>query len=155
MTRSCEIPTRWWGWGDINKTYPVEERPTYIPYLEEKLGLDVAEGLEDPAANTHTHIHAQVSTTKTPESESKLADESGQRREIRFILDDFTVIAGGTKYRLPDKHYKAVEFIAKSMKESDNPWVAKEAVYEEADAPFWANNVSVRGWFKKSGGDPE
>ncbi|MBU4490376.1 MAG: FAD-binding oxidoreductase [Actinobacteria bacterium] len=43
MTKSSEIPTRWWGWGDIDKTYPVEERPTYIPFLEEKLGIKVKE----------------------------------------------------------------------------------------------------------------
>ncbi|MBU4386299.1 MAG: FAD-binding oxidoreductase [Actinobacteria bacterium] len=43
MIKSSEIPTRWWGWGDIDKTYPVEERPTYIPFLEEKLGIKVKE----------------------------------------------------------------------------------------------------------------
>ena len=43
MTKACDIETRWWGWGDINKTYPVEERPTYIPYLEEKLDIKVEE----------------------------------------------------------------------------------------------------------------
>lgn len=41
MTRACETTTRWWGWGDVDRTYPVEERPTYIPYLEKRLGLDV------------------------------------------------------------------------------------------------------------------
>ena len=41
MPKSYEIETRWWGWGDINKTYPVEERPTYIPFLEEKLDIKV------------------------------------------------------------------------------------------------------------------
>jgi alkyldihydroxyacetonephosphate synthase len=41
MTRAKDIETRWWGWGDINKTYPVEERPTYIPFLEEKLDIRV------------------------------------------------------------------------------------------------------------------
>jgi hypothetical protein len=41
MTKAKDIETRWWGWGDINKTYPVEERPTYIPFLEDKLGIKV------------------------------------------------------------------------------------------------------------------
>ncbi|MFH1150189.1 MAG: FAD-binding oxidoreductase [Actinomycetota bacterium] len=39
--KSSEIETRWWGWGDVDKTYPVEERPNYIPFLEEKLGIKV------------------------------------------------------------------------------------------------------------------
>jgi len=25
MTKAKDIETRWWGWGDINKTYPVED----------------------------------------------------------------------------------------------------------------------------------
>jgi len=41
MTKAKDTETRWWGWGDINKTYPVEERPTYIPFLEDKLGIKV------------------------------------------------------------------------------------------------------------------
>ncbi len=41
MDGSKKIETRWWGWGDINKTYPVEERPEYIPFLEERLGIKV------------------------------------------------------------------------------------------------------------------
>lgn len=41
MTSARDIETRWWGWGDIKKTYPVEERPTYIPYLEKKLNIKV------------------------------------------------------------------------------------------------------------------
>lgn len=41
MTKANEIETRWWGWGDINKTYPVEERPGYIPYIQEKLDIKV------------------------------------------------------------------------------------------------------------------
>ncbi len=41
MPKSYETKTRWWGWGDVEKTYPVEERPTYIPFLEEKLGIKV------------------------------------------------------------------------------------------------------------------
>lgn len=41
MTRASDIETRWWGWGDINKTYPVEERPDYIPFIEEKLDMKV------------------------------------------------------------------------------------------------------------------
>lgn len=43
MPGSYETKTRWWGWGDVNKTYPVEERPTYVPFLEEKLGIEVRE----------------------------------------------------------------------------------------------------------------
>ena len=41
MTKANETETRWWGWGDINKTYPVEERPGYIPFLAEKLDIKV------------------------------------------------------------------------------------------------------------------
>lgn len=41
MPKSYEIETRWWGWGDVNTTYPVEERPTYIPFLQEKLDIKV------------------------------------------------------------------------------------------------------------------
>lgn len=41
MVKANEIETRWWGWGDVNKTYPVEDRPGYIPFLEEKLGIRV------------------------------------------------------------------------------------------------------------------
>ena len=41
MTMARDIETRWWGWGDINKTYPVEERPGYIPYIQEKLDIKV------------------------------------------------------------------------------------------------------------------
>jgi len=42
MTRKAkDTETRWWGWGDIDKTYPVEERPGYIPYLQDKLGIKV------------------------------------------------------------------------------------------------------------------
>jgi alkyldihydroxyacetonephosphate synthase len=41
MPKSYEIETRWWGWGDVNKTYPVEQRPTYIPFLEEQLDIRV------------------------------------------------------------------------------------------------------------------
>lgn len=43
MTKSTDIETRWWGWGDLRKTYPVEERPNYVPFYEEKLGLKVKE----------------------------------------------------------------------------------------------------------------
>ncbi len=41
MAKAKDIKTRWWGWGDLDKTYPVEERPTYIPFLEDKLGIKV------------------------------------------------------------------------------------------------------------------
>jgi len=41
VTEAKDVETRWWGWGDINKTYPVEERPTYIPFLEDKLDIKV------------------------------------------------------------------------------------------------------------------
>jgi alkyldihydroxyacetonephosphate synthase len=41
MTKAYDIETRWWGWGDTGKTYPVEERPQYVPYLEERLGIKV------------------------------------------------------------------------------------------------------------------
>jgi len=43
MTKAKDIETRWWGWGDINKTYPVEERPEYVTFLEERLGIKVGE----------------------------------------------------------------------------------------------------------------
>jgi alkyldihydroxyacetonephosphate synthase len=41
MPKSYEMETRWWGWGGVDTTYPVEERPTYIPFLEEKLDIKV------------------------------------------------------------------------------------------------------------------
>lgn len=41
MTKAKDTETRWWGWGDVDKTYPVEERPTYIPFLEKKLAIKV------------------------------------------------------------------------------------------------------------------
>jgi len=41
MPKSNEIEARWWGWGDINKTYEVEKRPTYVPFIEEKLDVEV------------------------------------------------------------------------------------------------------------------
>ena len=41
MPKSYEIETRWWGWGDVNKTYPIEERPTYVPFIEKKLDIKV------------------------------------------------------------------------------------------------------------------
>jgi len=30
---------RWWGWGYLNKTYPLEDRPHFWPFLRDKLGL--------------------------------------------------------------------------------------------------------------------
>jgi alkyldihydroxyacetonephosphate synthase len=41
VAKAKDIETRWWGWGDINKTYPVEDRPGYIPFLAEKLDIKV------------------------------------------------------------------------------------------------------------------
>ena len=39
---------RWWGWGYLDKTYPLEERPAFWPYLRRRLGLDGEEGLPVP-----------------------------------------------------------------------------------------------------------
>ena len=41
MPKSNEIEARWWGWGDVNKTYEVEKRPTYVPFIEDKLDVGV------------------------------------------------------------------------------------------------------------------
>src|SRR5450756_466374 len=49
MTKANETETRWWGWGDIDKTYPVEDRPGYIPFFAEKLDIKVEQmRLPDP-----------------------------------------------------------------------------------------------------------
>ncbi len=45
-TRSGAL--RWWGWGYLDKIYPLEERPAFWPYLRERLGLDGEEGLPVP-----------------------------------------------------------------------------------------------------------
>ncbi|MDD5747941.1 MAG: FAD-binding oxidoreductase [Actinomycetota bacterium] len=39
--KSCEIETRWWGWGDVKKTYDVEEVPAYVEYLKKRLELEI------------------------------------------------------------------------------------------------------------------
>jgi alkyldihydroxyacetonephosphate synthase len=39
--KTSEKETRWWGWGELDKTYPVEERPGYIPFIQEKLDIKV------------------------------------------------------------------------------------------------------------------
>jgi len=47
MTKAKDIETRWWGWGDINQTFAIEDRPDLVPYLEERLGIKV-EKLREP-----------------------------------------------------------------------------------------------------------
>lgn len=47
MTKARDIETRWWGWGDIKKTFAIEDRPDLVPYLEERLGIKV-EKLREP-----------------------------------------------------------------------------------------------------------
>ncbi|MBN1288204.1 MAG: FAD-binding oxidoreductase [Actinobacteria bacterium] len=34
---------RWWGWGETNKSYPVEKRPEYIEYLKKRIGVEIKE----------------------------------------------------------------------------------------------------------------
>ncbi len=58
MPKSKEIETRWWGWGDIKKTYPVEERPSYIPYLEERLGIKVEQVRTPDPSLDHVELRA-------------------------------------------------------------------------------------------------
>ena len=31
--------SRWWGWGDIEKTYSLADRPNFLPFLKKELNL--------------------------------------------------------------------------------------------------------------------
>ena len=42
MSSQAEVETRWFGWGDVNKTYEVERRPDLIPNLEKRLGMKIS-----------------------------------------------------------------------------------------------------------------
>lgn len=50
MKKSKDIETRWWGWGDVQKKYPIEDMPNYVPYIEKRLNLNV-EKLRAPDPN--------------------------------------------------------------------------------------------------------
>jgi len=39
--KSNEIETRWWGWGDVRKTYPIEDMPAYVEYLRKRLDVRI------------------------------------------------------------------------------------------------------------------
>jgi alkyldihydroxyacetonephosphate synthase len=41
---------RWWGWGTLDKTYPLENRPAFWPFVQRELGLTGQESFPVPDA---------------------------------------------------------------------------------------------------------
>lgn len=41
MEKETDHKLRWWGWGTVDESYPVEERPDYVKYLSQKLGITI------------------------------------------------------------------------------------------------------------------
>jgi alkyldihydroxyacetonephosphate synthase len=41
--------SRWWGWGDLSKTYPLDGRRTFLPFLKKSLDLSRFETLPQPS----------------------------------------------------------------------------------------------------------
>ncbi len=75
MPKSNEIETRWWGWGDTGKTYPVEQRPTYIPFLEEKLDIKVEKVREPDPDLESVKLRKTRLKAKSLEALSKIVGE--------------------------------------------------------------------------------
>ncbi|HEY5493846.1 MAG TPA: FAD-binding oxidoreductase, partial [Candidatus Anoxymicrobiaceae bacterium] len=95
MTKAKDIETRWWGWGDINKTYPVEERPTYIPFLEDKLGIKVDKvRVPDPDLEDLKLRKTRLSKEKLASFESIVGKEN-----VRTDKKDRVYHALGKSYR--------------------------------------------------------
>jgi alkyldihydroxyacetonephosphate synthase len=95
MTKAKDIETRWWGWGDINKTYPVEERPTYIPFLEDKLGIKVDKvRVPDPDLEALKLRKSRLSKEKLASFESIVGKEN-----VRTDKRDRVYHALGKSYR--------------------------------------------------------
>lgn len=42
--------TRWWGWGSLDKNYPLEARPRFWPFLETRLGPERRAGMPVPTS---------------------------------------------------------------------------------------------------------
>ncbi|MHB8895416.1 MAG: FAD-binding oxidoreductase [Candidatus Geothermincolia bacterium] len=77
MTKAKDIETRWWGWGDIDKTYPVEERPTYIPFLEDKLDIKVDKvRIPDPKLDDLELRETRLGTEKIAALEAIVGQEN-------------------------------------------------------------------------------
>ncbi len=95
MPKSYETETRWWGWGDVEKTYPVEARPTYIPFLEEKLDIKVERVREPDPDIEAVDLRG---TRLNPEVLEALAKTVGQEN-ISTSRKDRVYHAVGKSYR--------------------------------------------------------
>ena len=61
--------TKWWGWGDVDSAFHLEEHPHFWPYLQAKLELAAdhagtpvpqAEIISLPDSNLNTYAAAQI-----------------------------------------------------------------------------------------------
>lgn len=74
-----EGKSRWWGWGDLNQRFDVENRARLVPFLEENLGMELGrerfsdpslEEIELPEPRIRREILKELADIVTPENVS-------------------------------------------------------------------------------------
>ncbi len=74
---------------------------------------------------------------------------------FKIIEDDSSIVYDSNKYCLPDKHFRAVVFMANSHI-AGNPWIHKSAIHEECDVNKKSMCAkSIFKWFVDYHGAPE
>ncbi|MBN2168031.1 MAG: FAD-binding oxidoreductase [Actinobacteria bacterium] len=86
---------RWWGWGEIDKSYPVEKRTEYVEYLEERLGFKVEE-LRTPDPELKK---LDLRKSRTGEKDLKRLEEATGPGTVSVDLEDRVKHALGKSYR--------------------------------------------------------
>ena len=56
---------KWWGWGDPNRSFPIEDKPNFWPWVRNKLAL-VNEKLVPPIDRKAITLGAPVTNKPSP-----------------------------------------------------------------------------------------
>jgi alkyldihydroxyacetonephosphate synthase len=101
--------SRWWGWGDLSKTYPLQGRPSFLPFLKESLDRSSFEPLPQPSMDAIPVSDPRINPAVLSEIASVVGEDGlSITREDRLrhaagrSYRDLLAIRLGTVAHLPD-----------------------------------------------------